>query len=327
MRLSRFRAMQTLTAAVTTAPAWMARADAQVPAAISAAMIPIEPAALIYYARENGYFSKAGLNVTVAQNPSTPALVSAVAAGTYDIAYATISTLAVAHAHGLPFVLIAPGVGVKPGVIAGAIMVPPNSPIQSAKDFNGKTFGCAALNTIAEYLPRAWVDKHGGDSSTMKFVEVPFPQEVPAMTAGRIDACYLVEPFLTMSLKQQTAKLLTTGDDPFGSSYLATGWYATEQWAKAHAEIVARFAGAMKQAGAWANANPAKVVPILVDELHVDPAITAQCHRAYFPPTIVPKEMQSWIDVTAHYGRFAPFNAAELIYKTSRTPTGRASGI
>jgi NitT/TauT family transport system substrate-binding protein len=240
--------------------------------------------------------------------------VSAVAAGTYDIAYATISTLAVAHARGLPFVLIAPGVGVKPGTIAGAIMVPPNSPIQSAKDFNGKTFGCVALNTIAEYLPRAWVDKHGGDSSTMKFVEVPFPEEVPAMTAGRIDACYLVEPFLTMSLKQKTAKLLTTGDDPFGPTYLATGWYTTAQWAKAHPDLVARFVGAMRQAAAWADANPAKVVPILVNELHVDPTVTAQANRAYFPPSIVPSAMQPWIDVTAHYARFAPFNATELIY-------------
>jgi hypothetical protein len=90
----------------------------------------------------------------------------------YDVAYAT---LAVAHVHGLPFTIIAPGIGYAPGKVAAAIMVPVNSPAQSGKDLNGKLLGAAALNTIAEYLPRAWIDKTGGDSTSVKFVEIAFP--------------------------------------------------------------------------------------------------------------------------------------------------------
>lgn len=313
MRLTRSRAVRAI-AGLATAPWWFAAAGAQTPATIRAAMIPIEPASSIYYASDNGFFTKAGLDVDIAQNPSTPALASAVAAGTYDIAYATISTLAVAHTRGLPFVCIAPGIGYVPGKISGAIMVPLNSTIKTGKDFNGKTLGAAGLNTIAEYLPRAWIDQHGGDSSTVKFVEIPFPETADALVAGRVDAAYMVEPFITIASKKNAARIFVLGDEAIGSTYLATAWYTTAQWAKAHPDLVTRFTAAMLEAARWANANPAKVVPILAKELRADPVLTAEANRPWFFEKLVPAQMQPYIDVTAKYAKFTPFPAAELIY-------------
>jgi len=314
MRFTRLRAVQA-SAAAALSPQWLSSAQAQTAATVRAAMIPNEPAALIYYASDNGYFSKAGLDVEITQNASTPAVVSAVASGTYDIAFANISTLAVAHAHGLPFVCIAPGAGWQPGKIVGGIMVANASPIKTAPDCNGKTFATPGLNTIGEYLPRAWIDKHGGDSSTVKFVEIPFPLETEAVTSGRVDACYLVEPFLTAALKGGAVRALAYPDDALGGGgYLATVWYSTVQWAKSHPDVVTRFASAMRDAGRWANANPTKVVPILAKELHADPAITAQANRTFFSDRMIPAEIQPWIDVTAKYAKFAPFPASEIIY-------------
>jgi len=67
---------------------------------------------------------------------------------TYDIAYATVSTLATAHAKGLPFVMIAPagviyGARSIAGIMSGQLADP------NGKDFNGKTFGTSGLNTLA----------------------------------------------------------------------------------------------------------------------------------------------------------------------------------
>src|SRR5665213_1235612 len=177
--MTRFaRVTTTLTIVVTMTLCWLAvpvPSRAQAMAKLRVAMIPIEPAAVVYYAKENGFFEKAGLDVDVTQSASTPALASAVLAGTYDISYATIPTLASAHSKGLPFVVIAPGIADSPQHFGGAIMVAENSTLKTGKDFNGKTLGAAGLNTIAEYLPRAWIDKTGGDSSSVKFVEMPFP--------------------------------------------------------------------------------------------------------------------------------------------------------
>jgi NitT/TauT family transport system substrate-binding protein len=195
------------------------------------------------------------LDVQIAQNPSTPALAAAVASGTYDIAYATISTLAIAHSRGLPFVAVAPGIETIPGVIAGAIMVPAASPIKTAKDCNGKTFGAAGLGTIAEYQPRAWIDKKGGDSTTVKFIEIPFPETIAALNAGRVDAAYLVEPFITIATKNNSVRLLATGDEAIGTRFLSTVWYTTSQWANAHPDLVTRFVSAMADAASGTDSG------------------------------------------------------------------------
>jgi NitT/TauT family transport system substrate-binding protein len=214
----------------------------------------------------------------------------------------------------LPFVCIAPGAGWEPGKIVGSIMVANASTLKTAKDLNGKTFATPGLGTIGEFLPRAWIDKHGGDSSTVKFVEIPFPLEADALVSGRVDAAYLVEPFLTTALKSGTVRSFVYPDDALGTSYLATVWFATAPWAKAHPELVARFVSALRDAGRWANANPAKVVPILAKDLHADPTIIAQANRSYFSDRLIPAEVQPWIDVTAKYAKFAPFPASDIIY-------------
>jgi NitT/TauT family transport system substrate-binding protein len=313
MRVTRQRALQSVATAAT-APWWPRSADAQTMPAIRAALIPIEPAASIYYAAENGFFTKAGIDVQITQNPSSPAIAAAVASGTYDVAYAPISTLAVAHSRGLPFVAITPGISFVPGEIAGAIMVPMASTVKTAKDFNGKTFACAGLGTIAEYQPRAWIDKHGGDSTTVKFIEMPFPEQIAAMNSGRVDAAYLVEPFITVATRSNTVRLLTTGDDAIGPSFLSTAWYATSQWATAHPDLVTKFVGAMVAAARWGNANQDKVVPFLVKYLKADPALAAAAHRPHFEERLVPAQMQPWIDVTARYAKFASFPASDIIY-------------
>ncbi|HXM08208.1 MAG TPA: hypothetical protein VN936_12125, partial [Candidatus Acidoferrum sp.] len=136
-----------------------------------------------------------------------------------------------------------------------------------------------------------------------------------ALASGRADASYLVEPFFTIATKKGQVKLLTTGDDAIGPAYLASAWYATSAWAKAHPDFVARFARAMDQAAVWGNGNPDKVVPIVASKLQVDPQLIAQIHRATYTDKLVDAQIQPWINVLAKYQGFAPFPASELIFR------------
>ena len=148
---------------------------------------------------------------------------------------------------------------------------------------------------------------------------MPFPQLAPALTAGRIDAAYLVEPFLSLAVKKAArARILTTGDDAIASTYLASAWFATAPWAKAHAPLVSAFAGAIESAARWANANPTAVVPIILKHLKADPAIVAATSRTVYADRLVLNEIQPWIDITAKYAKFPPFPASELVYVPGR---------
>jgi NitT/TauT family transport system substrate-binding protein len=296
---------------------WATRtaASAADPETVRIGMLPVEATCVAYYAKDNGYFEKAGLDVSIEVNPSSASVASAVVSGTYDIGYATISTLASAHVKGLPLVIIAPAGIVTPGLVIGGIVAPVRSSIQTAKDLNGKSFAVSGLNTLAEYQPEAWVDKHGGDSSTMRFIEMPLPEIVGALDAGRVDAGYLTEPFLSLGTKRNLVRMLATGNDALAPRYLASAWYATSAWAQAHPEIVSRYAAALAEAGRWANANPAKVVVSVAAHLKVDPVLVGTAMRTTFTDKLVDAQIQPWIDVTAKYAKFPSFPATDLIYK------------
>jgi NitT/TauT family transport system substrate-binding protein len=314
MRLNRRDAALAMGAAVT-APFFPRLARAADLPTVKVGMLPIEPSCQPYYADQNGYLQKAGIALDISVIPTSPVIMQALLSGTYDIGYSTITTLIVAHTKGIPIVIIAPSGIIANGVFQGGIVVPANSTIKNARDFNGKTFAVSGLGTQAEFLPRAWIDKNGGDSTTVKFVEVPFPVVGDALAAGRADASYLVEPFFTIATKKGQVKLLTTGDDAIAPAYLASAWYATSSWANGHPDLVARFARAMDQAAVWANANPDKVVPIVASKLQVDPQLITQVHRATFTDKIVDAQIQPWINVLAKYQGFQPFTASDLVFR------------
>ena len=219
--------------------------------------------------------------------------------------------------------MIAPGISDSSVHFGGAIMVSMTSTLKTAKDLNGKTLGAAGLNTIAEYLPRmTWIDKNGGDSSTVKFVEMPFPVTADAIAAGRVDGAYMVEPFVTIAELKHLAKIMTLGDDAISpSEYLATGWFTTAEWAKAHPDAVLRFQRAIAEAAAWANANPDKVAcRFWRGDLKVDPALVAQARRSR---TISDKMLPATncnpgSTSPAKYEKFPTFRAADLIYVPAR---------
>jgi ABC-type nitrate/sulfonate/bicarbonate transport system substrate-binding protein len=127
----------------------------------------------------------------------------------------------------------------------------------------------------------------------------------------------LVEPFLTVATKRDVVRMIASGDDAVGTTFLASGWFALASWAKAHPDAVTAFATAIGQGGRWANANPDKVVPIITAHLKTDPVLTASVPRTLYTDRLVAAQVQPWIDVTAKYAKFPAFSAADLMFHPS----------
>jgi NitT/TauT family transport system substrate-binding protein len=285
---------------------------------VRAAWFPSEAAAQIYFAKEMGFFQKEGLNVEIQTIGNTSAIAEAVASNNADIGFSAILSIAVAYKKGIPFTIVAAGNVYESSAPIAAIMVAQNSPIHTAKDLNGKTIGANSVKSISEYGPRAWIDKNGGDSSTVKFLELQFPAMPAAVAAGRIDAEWLTEPFVAVG-KKSDGRVLAYAFDAIGKEFLVSGWFATSPWAKEHPDLVARFAAGMRDAARWANANPAKSGEILLDHIKMDPAVFASVVRTRFADHLSAADVQPQVDLAAHYGLFPQtFSAAELIYNPAR---------
>jgi len=169
------------------------------------------------------------------------------------------------------------------------------------------------LATINEYVPRAWIDAGGGDANTVRFVELPFSEMPSALASGRVDAVYVAEPFATQA--KQHARVLFYGTAVTKDGDVLGGWFANVDWARAHLDVVRRFESVMRQAAAWANANPAACAPILARELKIDPKVAAAINRTTFAELLSAARMQPSVDLAARYAHFRSFPAGELIFE------------
>jgi NitT/TauT family transport system substrate-binding protein len=309
----RYRPIFLSIALLVVAFALTARANADPHDKISVAFPTIDPTAEVLYAYDLGYFDKAGIDVTLMPLANGGAIASGVASGAIDVGVGNVINIETAHKKGVPLIVIAPGAYNANAFPSNVLIVAKNSPFKTAKDLNGKVIATNPLRGIGELMTDAWIDKNGGDSSSLKYIEVPFPQAEGVVVEGRADASLSVEPFITQS--KGDTRMFSNIADALGEGYLITGFFAATPWAQAHPALVARFNAVIRQTAAWANANPAKSAEILAKYAKLDPAVVKQTVRARYSTTLTPAQLQPTIDASAKYKIFdGAFPAQELIF-------------
>lgn len=290
-------------------------AGSQAPTTVHVTTLPIDAGAEVIYAKSLGYFARAGLDVDIIPVSNGGASASAVAGGGVDIGYGDTVSVAIGHGKGVPFVIIAPAALHVPSAPTTELLVTANSPIHNASDLEGKVVAGSALTTISGYSPRAWIDENGGDSTRVRFLELPFPAMQAALEAGRVDAVMIAEPFLQSALRSGD-RVLASPYDAVSHDFIVSAYFTTAPWAKAHPDLVARFANVIHETAVWANANHARSAEILVGETKVDPATVAAMTRVRYGERLDPALIQPVVNVAAKYGGITPYSAADLIYSS-----------
>jgi NitT/TauT family transport system substrate-binding protein len=251
-----------------------------------------------------------GANANFAFFGNGAAALAAVAGGALDLAYANVLAIATAHQRGIPFVIVAPGPLYQSNTPASETAVAQNSPLRTARDLNGKTIGVTSISGLEQLGLMAWIDRNGGDSKTVKFVELPYPLMATALEQGRIDAAAMGELFL------QSAG---TGIRPFAStldgiapSFMIGAWIATVDFASRNAAVVQRFQAAIERTGGQINANPSAYVTTIADFTKLQPALV---QRMLFATSLDTSTIQPVCDVAVRYGVLStPIDARTLLW-------------
>ena len=308
MDRSRFLSAAGASAAVALAPQ-LARADGP----LRVMTLPIDQGAQCFYAQDLGMFKKAGLDTQVSITNFGTQVAAAVAGGSIDIGQSNIMSLAAAYANGLPFALIA-GAGLYSSAKPTSMMiVAKTSPLQTAKDLNGKTVAVNGLKSITQISVQAWADQNGGDSNQIKFVEMPFVEMEGALVSGRIDAALLADPNATTLLAGGKTRPFTKAFDAIAKQFLIGGWFAKTDWIAANADTVRKFDAVMRESAQWANkpANYKQSAEIL--EKYTKVAV-GNANRIAYAERLDPALIQPSIDTAAKYGLVkTAFPAAKLI--------------
>jgi NitT/TauT family transport system substrate-binding protein len=207
-------------------------AAAQTPAPVTVRVISAVSDDLrpLLYAQESGLFRRAGLNVVLEKSNSGATAAQAIVGGAVDIGKSSLSSLIAAYARGLPFVLIAPSAIHRAAAPNSAIIVAANSPIRSPLDLQGKVVACTAIGDIGYLGLRALIDDRGGDSSTIRWVEIPTSAIAAALEQGRVDAGITTEPYMTKDLKSGKVRMLVDMLTGYPRPILESAYYATRDY-------------------------------------------------------------------------------------------------
>jgi len=281
------------------------------------ATLPFDAGSEIFYGLDMGFFAKAGIDAKLETQQSGPAVAAAVAGGALDAGFSNVVSIAAAYKRGLPFAFIACGAIYNSAAPSSVLMVKSDAPIHSGRDLDGKTIGTNGLKNIGQYAPALWIDRNGGDSSTVKFVEIAPSEDYAAIDSGRLDACNVAEPQITEM--KPIARVLGKPYDTLGDGWMIAGYFSTREWADAHPDLYRRFLAAMRETAQWANQNRSRSADILAKYTKLDAALIRSGNRARFGETLTPEMLQPSIDLSARYKLFdAPFPARELIYQPTR---------
>lgn len=302
--------------ALTLAAAFVATptlARAQQAVQIKAAGVPEESVTPALWAVSSGIFRRAGLDVTVDPQRSGTAIAAGVAGGAYTLGKSSLASLISAHVRGLPFLLVAGGSLYEAKNSYSDLCVKADSPLKTAAELNGKTIASPAVNDLTTVATKAWVDAHGGDSTTLKVLEFPFSAIPDALAAGRVDAGFIADPAREQAIDAGKVRVFAHAFDAIAPQFMLTGWFVTGDYAKSNPRVIAAFNRAMNEASRYIEAHPGDAVSALAKFSGIDAAVIAKSHRLNYAP-LTTSVVQPVIDACAKYKLIsAPFDAKEIM--------------
>lgn len=264
-----------------------------------------------FYANDLGMFKKAGLNVQIQVVNNAGTISSAVSSGAVTVGSLTVPIVALAYDKGIPLRILAPAAVYTSDPPTSGMIVLNDSPYHKAADLNGKTVGVRDISNMNYYGARIWLDEHGGDSSTVHFVEIPEPQAVALMQSGRIDSADLSEPAFSNGM-HNGARLFAPVYDAIGKHFLVGVYFVTDAYARAHPDIVKRLFDVIVDAGKWANTHRDESAKIL--EKYTGSPLAPDIPRVTYAEDLRTADVQPVLDVLFKFGALKKATRAADIF-------------
>jgi NitT/TauT family transport system substrate-binding protein len=283
--------------------------DAATPAApgqpdeVNVGVIAIVDVAPIYLGKEKGFFSNRNIDLTLTTAQGGAAIVPAVLSGQYQFGFSNTISLLLGKSQNAPLKVVSNGnnsTGVDDKDFAG-LFVKADSPIQSPKDLVGKTVAANTLKNIVETSVKSSVKKDGGDAAGVKFLELPFPEQVPALQAGRVDAIFVVEPFQQAAVAAGARKIASSYVDAAPDLTVAM-YFTSQQLISTNQDLVTRFTEAMKESLAYADGHPEEVRDVLGTYTKIAPEVRDALILPKWPPDVNRASVEALADLAVADG-------------------------
>ncbi|MDM0012102.1 ABC transporter substrate-binding protein [Variovorax sp. J22P168] len=250
----------------------------------------------IFIAKEEGFFARRGLDVTLQLIPVSPNVPAAVMSKSVQIGGTTPPVLLQAIDSGLDLVAVAGG-GVYEKSSRGVGLVARNGvTVNAPADLVGKKVGVPGFNATIHLLVRKWLMDHGVDPKKVTFVEVAIPQMPDVLKGGSVDVVATAEPFVGRIVQGQIGTAVPAFSNDLANGFSSVLYVSTRQWAVANPEIVKAFRDALQEAVSFGNANKDKGYEDIGKYFKVPPPVLRATPWPNWVATLKDDHLRFWVD-------------------------------
>ncbi len=288
-------------AAIPMLAATTGHALAQTSATLRIGALPTDGFAEAYYAADMGFFTKAGINADISSFHNGGEISAAIVGGSLDVGVSSPISLANAYLRGIPLVYIAAGNLYNSAAPTIGFCVAKDSPLRTAKEFEGKTISVNGYKDPTHLSILAWLAKNGADVAKVNVTEVPAPETGQALARGTIVGAVIPEPFMSAAISGGFAKLFAKCFDAIGNGIMLGGWFTTAEWVKKNPDLAKRFVGVIYETARWANANREQSGLILQKYSRISDATLHSMTRVVYATSLAPAMINPTLQLAAAY--------------------------
>jgi NitT/TauT family transport system substrate-binding protein len=273
------------------------------PTTLKVGVIPIADVAPLYIGMKQGFFKQENLTIQPQLAEGGATITAQTVSGDLQVGFSNVTSLVIASSKKLPVQIVASGVqGAKDDSGAwDAVLSKKGSPIKDLKALEGKTVSVNNLNNVGPLTINNAMEKAGADYKKVKYVEVPFPDANGALDTGRIDAAFVVEPFVSQGTAQG-ANPVTHSFEATSPNYAVATYFVTKQYAAKNKDVLDRFVRAINKSLDYAQSHPDEVRQIVPTYTKIPKDVAAKMKLPQWSATLNTQSIQQTADLAQKYG-------------------------
>ncbi|NRQ34412.1 ABC transporter substrate-binding protein [Nonomuraea sp. NN258] len=261
---------------------------------------PVPSSAPVFIADKRGFFKEEGLTIKTEIIQAPQEVMPKIKNGAMDVFKGSyVSLLNIQDSGAEKIKILSDTLQGAPG-IAG-VVVPKDSKLQTPKDLKGKTIGVNSLNNLGTLSVSAHLQVNGLTPQDVKFVAIPFQNQIPALKSGQVDAAWLVEPFLSAAQQSGSRLLVDTNTGPTDALPI-DGWATTEEWVTKHPNTAAAFQRAVAKAQRLAATDRAALAEVVPLYTQTPKEAVMTMAMGTFPTSLNPARIQRVADLMSEFG-------------------------
>ncbi len=255
-----------------------------------------------FVAKDQGFFAKRGLDVTLQLVPVGSTIPGAMTGGSLQVGTLTAPVFLLANEGGVELQIVSGATLQAKRNITAGVLAREGANIKGPADFRGKKVGVPGLNGVQHVTFLKWLKNAGVDPRQVSFVEASFPQMGDMLKGGSIDAALPVEPFLTRIVQSKMGYNVAPYTAEVIDSYLESFYTMTKAFIQANPKAPGAFREAIREATNWIGKNPDAARKTQVTYLKLPEAVAMSIRLPTFTVDVTPQEVQFWVDMCKDFG-------------------------